>query len=131
MKLAALLLLTLFGIHYLNDTVASTYATPQQPYAAKAWEYIFTAVGGCIVLALLGLCARSWHVWPVILFGMVEGGERAVCRLARPIGDGAPLVKIFSGLCGVQFYWLGLIAGGILAVSMLDKLRKKRHGLDR
>jgi hypothetical protein len=31
-------------------------------------------------------------------------------------------------LCGVNFYWLGIIAALILAVSLADKLRGK-HGV--
>src|SRR6187455_2491944 len=68
-RLAALLLALLFGVHYLNDTIASSYAPPQRVAAAKAWEYILTNAGFCAVLAVVGMLARKPLAWPVIGWG--------------------------------------------------------------
>jgi hypothetical protein len=120
------LLLVIAGMHYLDNPVASFYAKDQQIAAAKAWEYILTNAFVCVVLALLGSVARKPFVWPVVLWGVAENAQRSVCRLARPIGGDPPEVPLFSGLCGVDFYWLGIVAALILAVSMADKLRCKQ-----
>jgi hypothetical protein len=122
--LTALLLLILTMVHYLNDNVASFYAPAEQVAAAKAWEYILTNAGFCLVLGVCGLLARKPLAWPAIAWGMVELGERSACRLARPIGGEPPEVPLFSGLCGVETYWLGVFAACCLAVAMLDKWRK-------
>lgn len=116
----------LAGIHYLNDGIASHYAPDQRVAAAKAWEYILTNAGGCLLLACIGLLARKPVAWPVIGWGMLEFGERSMCRLARPIGGEVPEVPLFSGLCGVEFYWLGIGIAAVIAVMFLDKIRGKK-----
>jgi len=120
-RLAVVLLLMVYGVHYLNDPIASHYAPDERIAAAKAWEYILTNAGYCAVLAVCGLLARKPLAWPVIGWGMVEFGERSMCRLARPIGGDPPEVPLFSGLCGVELYWLGIIAAAVIAIAMLDK----------
>jgi len=127
-RLAAILLLTVFGIHYLNDNVASFYAYMQQVAAAKAWEYVFTNAGLCVVLACVGLLARKPLVTAICVWGIVESAERVVCRLDRPIGGQPPVVELYSGLCGVKFYWIGLIVAVCLAIEWLDKFRETRNG---
>jgi hypothetical protein len=121
MRLPVLLLLLVIGMHYLPDHIAAGYANKLA--AAKAWEYILGGAGGAALFLLVGLLARHPLAWPPVLWGAVEEGERAMCRLAKPIGGDVPVAELFSGLCGVEAYWLGVIAGGIIAVTMLDKLR--------
>ena len=115
-----------YGVHYLNDTIASHYAPDERIAAAKAWEYILTNAGFCVSMPLFGLLARKPLAWPVISWGTVEFGERAMCRLAKPIGGDPPVVDLFSGLCGVEFYWLGIIAAAVIAIAMLDKFTGER-----
>lgn len=126
MRLAALLLALMYGVHYLNDPIASLYAPDQRIAAAKAWEYILTNAGFCAVLAACGMLARKPLAWPVIGWGMLELGERSMCRLARSIGSDPPEVPLFSGLCGVEFYWLGIGIAAVIAVMFLDKIRDKK-----
>lgn len=125
MRFAALLLALLFGVHYLNDTIASSYAPDQRVAAAKAWEYIITNAGGCVLLVVCGMLARKPIAWPVIGWGILEFGERSMCRLAKPIGGEPPEVQIFSGLCGVEFFWLGVFIASVIAIILLDKIRDK------
>lgn len=121
MKLAFILLLTLGTIHYVDNPIATMYAQAEQPYAAKAWEYILTNAGLCVVLALLGLLARKPVVWFPIGWGIIESGERSVCRLARPIGGEPPVVDLFTGLCGRPYYLVGLWAMVCLALYLRGK----------
>lgn len=125
MKLAVILLVTLFGMHYAPSIIASGYAPEQQIAAHKAWQYILTGVGVAVVLCVVGLLSRSALVWPPVVWGMVESGQQAVCRLAKPIGGVAPSAAPFDGLCGVDFWWAGLIAAAVIAVWYLDKIRGK------
>lgn len=128
MRLAVTLLVIFFGMFYLPSIIATGYA--EQTAAAKAWQYILAGVGIFCCVGLLGLLARSAVVWPVVLWGMAEGAQQAACRLAKPIGGEPPSAPPFSGLCGTDFYWLGIFAALCIAVSLADKLRGK-HGVDR
>lgn len=124
MRLAALLLAVVFGMNYTADNIAAMYGTDQIA-AAKAWDYIAQGLGSVAVFLCLGLLARKPMAWLVCLWGALESGQRSVCRLARPIGGEPPEVPLFSGLCGVDFYWLGILAALLLAVVMADKLRRR------
>jgi len=126
--LAAVLLVTLFCMHYTPSILALSYAN--QVAAAKAWQYILGGAGAAVVLGCLGLLVRSVAVWPFVVWGIAEGLGQSVCRLAKPIGGDPPSAGLFDGLCGVHFYWLGILAALILAVSLADKLRGK-HDVDR
>lgn len=121
MRLAAILLLTIFCMHYLPDILALNYA--DQTAAGKAWQYVMRGFGGAVLMCLLGVLARNPVVWACAFWGMVESSEEAICRLAHPIGGEPPVAHQFSGLCGPDFYWLGIIAALILAVAILEKIR--------
>lgn len=119
MRLAILLLLTVAGVHYLADPLATAYAN--QVAAAKAWEYILTNAGDCVLLLGIGLLARKPMVWLVVGWGIFESSQRVVCRLDKPIGGEPPVADLFQGLCGNGWYTLGLMAAAGLAVHILDK----------
>lgn len=127
-RLAAVLLLIVFGMNYTADSIATRYAAEAQIAATKAWDYIVQGAGSGLVFLCIGLIARKPLVWPVCLWGAFEAWQRSVCRLARPIGGEVPEVPLFSGLCGVDFYWLGIVAAVMLAAHMLDKGDK--NGMD-
>lgn len=122
--LAVVLLVTLFGMHYLPSILALNYAN--QVAAAKAWQYVNGGAGMAVVLGCLGLLVRSAVVWPCVGWGIAEGLGQSVCRLAKPIGGAPPSAGPFNGLCGVDFYWLGIFASLVLAVSILDKIRRRK-----
>jgi len=107
-RLAIVLLLTVAVVHYLPDPLSTAYAN--QVAAGKAWEYILTNAGDCVLLLVCGLLARKPVVWAVVGWGIFESSQRVGCRLARPIADGAPVVDLFSGLCGQPMYTIGLWA---------------------
>ena len=119
--LAALLLVTTFGMHYLPSILATGYA--DKTAAAKALEYIASGVGGAVSFCILGILARSPLVWAVCFWAMVEGAEKSVCRLAKPIGGAPPSAAPFAGLCGQEFFFLGIFAALALALTLLDKQR--------
>lgn len=123
MKLAIILLLIVAEMNFLADPMAMSYANPVA--AAKAWEYIFQSFGSTCLFLLVGLFARNRLVWVVCWAGMVEEGERGVCRLAKPIGGSPPQVDMFVGLCGKGWYELGLIVLGAIAILFLEKTRNK------
>jgi hypothetical protein len=122
LRLAAFLLVILFGMHYLPSIIALGYV--EQTAAAKAWQYILNGMGVACLLGLLGVFARSAVAWPFIAWGMVESSMQSVCRLGKPIGGQVASAPPFSGLCGVDAYYLGVIAVGWLAFSWLDKRKK-------
>lgn len=124
--LGALLLALTFGMHYLPSILALGYEN--RVAAAKAWQYVNGGVGMSVVLCCVGILARQPLVWPVLFWGIAESSEQAICRLARPIGGEPPFAPPFSGLCGTDFYWLGIAAALILAVALLDRLRE-RYGI--
>lgn len=130
--LAALLLLVVAVTHYGYDLLAAGYADAQA--AAKAWFYILRGAGGVVLFAVVLL--QAWRRWgraalivalPCI-WGMVEEGQTAACRLGRPIAE-APGHELFSGLCGSDWYWLGVVAAAVIGGMILD-YRGRDHGLE-
>lgn len=125
MRLAVVVLLIVFGMHYAADIAATAYAAEQQVRAAKAWEYVFTALGCAGLFVLVGILGRQRMAWPVCAFGAVECMERAVGRLAKPIGPPPPEVPQFSGLLGSVAFWAGLGCSLWLALELLERTKKK------
>lgn len=124
MNAAALLLVVYVVMHLMPDIAALPYAN--QTAAGKAWEYIFTNAGICVLVAVVGVVLRRPMVWPVCALLFFENGQRVVCRLSRPIGDAPPVVEQFSGLCGREFYAIGLALMLWAAMIFLEKLRDKQ-----
>src|SRR5689334_2211077 len=92
-------------VHYGYDHVALAYPEPAR--VTGAIFYILRGFEGLVLFALVGLLSRSWWVAFACLWGAIEEGETAVCRLA--VGVGAQQsVPLFSGLCGKDAYWLGI-----------------------
>lgn len=125
MRLAAVLLLVVFGMHYLGDIIATGYV--ERAAAARAWEYVLRGAGGALVLLVVGLLVRRPVVWALCLWGAIEDGMRSGCRLAHPMNQRPPETDPFTGLCGdYSLYRIGLIAAAVIAVFLLDRLRGKQ-----
>lgn len=133
MRLTWFVMLIVLFTHYSYDPAAELlFAGSGQ--ASRALFYVWRGIAGVALFALVG--ALAWdRVHPLLrecmaagcLWGMVEEGETAVCRLARPIAE-RPAVELFSGLCGPLWYQLGLAAACGLALSIVLKEQQPPRG---
>ena len=135
MRLTAVLLLLMWGAHYLFKSLAWSY--PDPVFAAKA---IFYAVGGLersvlyFLVWLLGYMVVSKPARIPLtlccLWGVVEGLQIAVCRAAWGFQNAVPN-KPIDGLCdsltGLPLYSLGLAAFAFIAALLAFQIRDN-HG---
>lgn len=122
MRLAAILLLLVAMTHYAYPVVATLY--PDADRAARALFYVARGFEGVALFGLIGILVRQPLVWAMCLWGAVEEGQTAVCRLAAGIGQPVK-TEPFEGLCGNGLYQIGLVALLWLGVSILDRDEKK------
>lgn len=120
MRLAIALLFLVSITHYGYSPLSLGHADPQ--YTAQAWFYILRGLEGSCLFLVCGVLARNALVTAVCLWGFVEESQTAICRLASGV-EARPQVDLFSGLCGAEFYWLGIIAALALALTFADRLR--------
>lgn len=118
MRLAAIILCMVAFTHYGYDHLAALYPEPAR--VTGALFYVLRGLEGVALFLVVGLLSRSWWVVAACLWGAVEEGQTAVCRLAAGI-DVKPSVPLFSGLCGQDAYWLGIVVAAVIAIAMLDK----------
>ena len=123
MRLAAIILCMVAFTHYGYDPLASFYADHER--AGRAIFYVLRGLEGVALFLVVGLLSRSSAVALACLWGAVEEGQTAVCRLAAGL-EAAPAVPAFSGLCGQDAYWLGIGIAAVIAVMFLDKIRGKK-----
>lgn len=123
MRLAAIILCMVAFTHYGVDHVAAAYPEPTR--VTGAIFYVFRGLEGVALFSLVGLLSRSWWVVAACLWGALEEGQTAVCRLAAGINV-KPAVPLFSGLCGTDAYWLGIIVAAVIAIAMLDKFAGRK-----
>lgn len=123
MRLAAILMLLVAGTHYGYDPIAAAFYKDQTA-AARALFYAFRGIEGAALFLVVGLLARRPLVLAVCLWGVLEEGQTAVCRLARGI-ENVPVHEAFQGLCGSPMYGLGLMIAACLAIYWLDRGTKK------
>lgn len=120
MKLAALLLLMIAGTHYFYDIAAASHANPAQ--AARIIFYIARGCEGALLFALVWLLARGALVGLLCLWGFLEEAQTSICQMAHGIVTIA--YTPFTGLCGLQLYWLGIVAASLLAVQLAKGTKK-------
>ena len=125
MKTAVLLLATVGIVHFGYDWIALSY--PDQGAAAKAWYYMLRGLEGVILFALIARAFRHRGVIAVCLLGMFEEGLTTACRASKPIG-GVLGYEPFSGLCGPEWYRLGLGLMGLVALGLAYEIGRKRRG---
>lgn len=120
MRLAALLLALVTLTHYGYSPLAEGHEDAAR--AARAWFYVLRGLEGVILFGLVGILARRPLVWLVCLWGALEEGETAVCRLAIGIGN-APGYAPFQGLCGPGWYIFGALVAAAIALNLHDNKR--------
>lgn len=123
MKLACVLLLLVGVTHFGYEVIAMAYE--QSEAAARAWFYILRGVEGAALFGIIGSLAKSRAVIAVCLLGMSEESLTAACRVSKPIGE-LPGYAPFSGLCGREWYFAGLIALGLVALGIAYDLGRGR-----
>jgi hypothetical protein len=69
-------------------------------------------------------------VFAACLLGMFEEGMTTACRASKPIG-GVLGYEPFSGLCGQEWYRLGLCLLGLVALGVAYELGRKVRGPQR
>lgn len=123
MRLAVLLLVLVGVTHFAPDWIAFSYEQPDA--AARAWFYMLRGVEGVALFALVASLSKHCAVIAVCLLGMFEEGMTTACRASKPIG-GALGYTPFSGLCGSEWYWLGLGLLGLVALGLAYELGRGR-----
>src|SRR5574341_1141423 len=99
MRLAAILLLLVAMTHYAYPVVATLY--PDADRAARALFYVARGFEGVALFGLIGILVRQPLVWAMCLWGAVEEGQTAVCRLAAGIGQPVK-TEPFEGLWPIR-----------------------------
>ena len=128
MRLAALLLVVVGATHFLPDLIAQAYA--QQDAAARAWFYMLRGVEGTALFGIVAAVYRHRAVTAVCLLGMYEEGMTTACRASKPIGGVLGYVP-FSGLCGSEWYRLGLGLLGLVALALAYETGRNTRGKTR
>lgn len=123
-----MLLLTVCVVHFGYDWIAKAYPDPEA--AAKAWFYMLRGLEGVILFALLAYAFRHRAVIALCLLGMFEEGMTTACRASKPI-SGVLGYEPFSGLCGPEWYRLGLCLLGLIALGMAYEYSRNRRGKKR
>lgn len=125
MKLAVALLLAVGVVHFGYDWIAKAY--PDQGAAAKAWFYMLRGVEGVVLFAIVAALSRHRGVIAICLLGMWEEGLTTACRASKPIG-GVLGYEPFAGLCGREWYWLGLGLLGLIALGLAYETGRNKRG---
>lgn len=128
MKLAVSLLATVGAVHFGYDLIALAYPDPGA--AAKAWFYMLRGIEGVVLFGIVAALARTRGVIAVSLLGMFEEGMTTACRASKPIG-GVLGYEPFSGLCGPEWYRLGLGLLGLIALGLAYEIGRERRGQNR
>jgi len=122
MRLAAILLALIAGTHYTSDLLSMGYENQAQ--ASRIIFYVLRGLEGAALFCVCGILARHSAVSAVCMWGFIEEAQTAGCQLAH--GIMTTPYKAFSGLCGVDAYWLGIVVAAVIAIAMLDKFTGER-----
>lgn len=121
--LAVALLLLVAVTHFGYELIADHYHDHE--VAAKAWFYLFRGIEGAALFLAVAALSKSAAVIAVCAFGAFEESMTAACRASKPIA-GLPGYTPFEGLCGAGWYYVGLIALGIVALALAYDLGRGR-----
>lgn len=119
LALAVLLAGVIFVTHFGSDWAGTFYR--EAVAAGKAWFYMLRGMEGLVLFAIIAALKRHPAVTAVCLVGMFEEGMTTACRASKPIAE-APAVLPFSGLCGDDWYRVGLTLLGLSALGILYEL---------
>ena len=118
--LAALLLLSVALCHYGYDPLAAYFGGTG--YAARNLFYTLRGLEGAVLFFVVGALVKRPAVSIVCLWGLLEEGQTAACRVAKGIGQPNKAYETFTGLCGSSLYTLGLFALGLIALGIAYEL---------
>lgn len=128
MKAAIALLLVVAGAHFGYELIALGYG--QREAAAKAWFYMLRGLEGVALFGVIAAMSRHRAVIAVCALGMFEEGMTTACRASKPIG-GVLGYEPFAGLCGPEWYRLGLGLVGLVALGLAYETGRKARGKER
>ncbi len=128
MRLAVALLVLVGVTHFGPSWIALSYE--QQEAADRAWFYMLRGLEGVALFAVIACTYRYRAVIAVCLSGMFEEGMTTACRASKPIG-GVLGYELFSGLCGREWYRLGLVLLGLVALGLAYEIGRKARGKTR
>lgn len=128
MKLAVFLLVLVGAVHFGTDWLSLLFA--QQETARKALFYIARGIEGVALFAAVAMVTKHRAVIAVCCLGVFEEGMTSACRVSKPISQ-LPGVELFSGLCGREWYFVGLAALGLVALGLAYEMGRSRHGTKR
>ena len=123
MRLAVALLFLIGLVHFGYDWIAQAYE--QQDAAAKAWYYMLRGVEGVALFGVVASKYRHRAVTAICLVGMFEEGLTTACRASKPIG-GVLGYEPFAGLCGREWYAIGLVLLGLVALGFAYEIGRSR-----
>lgn len=117
-KAACALALLVAAAHLGYDPMAAWIYPDARVAAGKAIFYILRGIETCILWCVV---LRSYKPASPILvvacvWGAIESGQEAICRMALPIGGKAPVAPNFGGICDLV---AGLPVSGVVAVLVL------------
>jgi hypothetical protein len=121
--LAVALLVIVAAAHFGYEPLALAYE--QRAAAAKAWFYMLRGLEGVTLFAVIAALVKCRAVIAVCLLGMSEEGLTVACRASKPIGESLGYAP-FTGLCGREWYFAGLIALGLVALGIAYDLGRVR-----
>ena len=124
--LAALLLLSVALCHYGYDPLAQLFGGTG--YAARNLFYCLRGFEGVVLFATIGVLAKRPSVSVVCLWGLLEEGQTAACRIAKGIGAPNKTHETFVGLCGNGAYSMGLFVAGLLALAIWYEIGRAVRG---
>jgi hypothetical protein len=124
MRLAVALLALIGLTHFAYDPIAHQIYRDSES-AGRALFYVFRGIEGCALFAFVAALAQRRSVMAVCALGMTEEGLTAACRISRPIAE-VPGNDAFAGLCGREWYWVGLLALLLIALGIVYELGGSR-----
>ncbi len=127
MRLSAILLALIALTHYGYEPIASLFG---QQATQSSIFYILRGYEGLALFAFIGILARRVDVAAVCVWGMVEEGQTAICRLAVGLTSQVS-VPPYTGVCGRGMYWIGIVAAALLALFVARELKNERNDRDR
>lgn len=113
--------------HYAYDPLSLLF--DKQAYAARNIFYAMRGIEGVVLLAIIGMLAKSLTASVACLWGITEEGLTAACRIIKGIGEPNPSNHVqFAGLCGPEAYWIGAVFAALMGLAIVYELGRLGNG---